>query len=438
MRETTTTSELTQPSLSVFWQVWAVVAFGMAAVGIGYFAPAVLTIGMVMLLPLWAASLRFNRATWRTQLMEAVGTGLIASWPSALVWLFAFAGMAWTNYAHRGWNTVTVQLPMLLVPMVVFSMGRLPAQVIAWIERVAAAVAVSLAVVAVYAMLTINMSQHPYGVTRYDVLPTNNPIYAGLYVAMVVMVWGERLVSNPKAISGLSRALQAVIPMGLLVFLAVLSSRGALLALAGGWVVRSVMLASHSPKGGRAWLRVLGAIAVILMAGVTAYFVSPYLAASLDGMVDDTFAAFDDTVTRERLNSTTERLGFWRAATAALMQAPMSPLLGWGTAGQFIFTEEYYLRNLPWLPRWAFGGMSAHSQFLETAAQHGLLGLGALVGWLIFYGKKAWSTCNPDGVAVVTALTIAMLTESFLQRQIGVAIATMLIPFVLRYGKRLA
>jgi len=419
-----------------------VVALGMGAVGIGFFAPAILTASMVMLLPLWAVSQHFKRGTWKTQLMEALGTGLIPAWPAMLVWLFAFGGMAWTNYASRGWGTVTVQLPMLLVPLVIFSMGRLPAKVIAWIERIAAAVAVCLALVAVYAMRYPDMSQHPYGVTRYDVLPTNNPIYAGLYVAMVVTVWGERLVRDWRSRKGLVKILEVAVLLGLLIFLAVLSSRGALMALAGGWVLRSARIASFQRKQGHGsrwvWLRVVGAMAVMLGAGLAAYALSPYLAASLDGMVSDAYAAFDNTVTRERLNSTTERLGFWRAAVAALFQAPMSPLLGWGTSGQFIFTEQFYLHRLAWLPRWAYGGMSAHSQFLETAAQHGLLGLGALLAWLFFNFKNAWRSCNPAGVALVTALTIAMLTESFLQRQIGVAIAAMLIPFVLRYGKRLA
>jgi O-antigen ligase len=74
--------------------------------------------------------------------------------------------------------------------------------------------------------------------------------------------------------------------------------------------------------------------------------------------------------------------------------------------------------------------INSHNQFLSTMVNTGLLGLALLLLWVLYPVGLSLKTKNYPQLAIIIILFASMLTESFLCRQKGVFIYTILISLI--------
>ena len=294
-----------------------------------------------------------------------------------LVFLGALAVLtAWTLLSSA-WGIAGTEVAREAERVLVYVAGS--AALLAVVERTAVRALLAGVMTGTVAVATVGLGDRlltsPKALSPLDGAPLVQPLgYAnalGIVIAIgLVIAVGFLLAKRRRYVTGLIVA--AVIVLA--VALALTASRGAWLALGCGLVGLAVLWPRRKPRRlGRRWLAI-GAAACIVLAVLLALAPKP---------------------------SVGVRSSYWRAA---ISDARAHPLAGSG-AGSF---DDYWTRHRTV----DVGVQDAHSLYLETLAELGLVGLVLLVGALVPPLIAVGATRSDPNVAIAAAGYIAFLVHA--------------------------
>lgn len=183
----------------------------------------------------------------------------------------------------------------------------------------------------------------------------------GALAAVGVVLCGRIAIDRTRVVSLRVAASAALLPLVAGLYLTY--SRGALAAVGLGLVTLALVVPEARPlwaRVGRGWRLVVGWGAVVLLAGTLVLVAVDRASPPARGATAQRFADIGSN-----------RADYWRVAVGSFAGAPLQ---GVGTAG---FRVEW-LRERDV----AEGAVDAHSLYLETAAELGLVGLALLAGFV--------------------------------------------------------
>ena len=180
-------------------------------------------------------------------------------------------------------------------------------------------------------------------------------------------------------------------------------------------LVALIMIGIYVVKSKIRWLQISSL--ALLLAGIAAVIWHPS-----DYLQDKFFYVFSEEA-KQRENTRFERL---EASFEAFKQAPV---FGPGPGEDNELRMQAYKR---------MGEMTAyennynaHNQFVEFLSTFGLVGLALFLAAIVLLCKALWRSKNWVDLYLFCGLLIAMLTESLLERSLGVKYMSILVAFIL-------
>jgi O-antigen ligase len=228
-----------------------------------------------------------------------------------------------------------------------------------------------------------------------------HPTYMGLYSIMVLLLLFY--LYTPQ------RTKLIVVTGGFhFIFLFLLASRMALIALLGMLLVMSIYYLRSHPGYRKYFLWTWGGLIVFII-----------ILFSQNRDLRFKFSQLRNTswnYNKYDASSIATRIAKWKSA---LEIARQNPLLGTGTGDlQADLLKEFY--KLDCLQCKVKKYNNPHNQFLDMLARNGLLGIGSLLFFLLYATSKSIKTKNPYFQAFLLVIILMFISECLLNREKGV------------------
>lgn len=341
-----------------------------------------------------------------------------AFWLIAAFYTLHLAGYFYSLDKHTASQYLLLRSPLLVLPLALFVRPFSKAERIEVLKGFVSITLVAFSVSVCYSGLIAfqkNDSQWIYNDNLVTLLQMQ-AVYASLYVVFCAIatfyLWREKV-------------LKTTVLVGVLVFCFVfsflLASRMGLAALAGTSLVYFIF---SQQKVSVLKVISISAIVVLLFLGLGVLFpktVNRFVNldnAKYDFESEASLYHFNETPGTENWNGLNVRLSLWHAGW---LSAQERPLFGAGTGGHFVALNQVYEQlNFKLALQHKFG---THNQYLQVLVMFGVVGIAVFLLYLGQWFKMAMSLKSLAGVLCILSLCLAFVTEDFLSRAQGVALA---------------
>lgn len=192
-------------------------------------------------------------------------------------------------------------------------------------------------------------------------------------------------------------------------------TRGAILAIP---LLLLLVLVLNADRLG--WKAIVGALVGVIALAMLSYAALPQVERRVDYSLAEIRNLAEDNI--EAAVSSGGRIQLWTAASHAFMERP---LIGLGYAEREALNAELVEQGV--ITEWVLGVSRghAHSQYFEVAATGGVLGLLALVGYLVVPGIYHWrlyrrdrsNTWSQAGLVFTAGFALYSLTEAAIHHE---------------------
>lgn len=382
---------ITFPIMAIDWQLglWLTVAFGVATV-----------VKIV-------AEKKVGNPSLDT-------TMRVTLWTVAVFWLCYVASMLYSQNVDRALTVVSRKAVMLIVPLCILLSDT------SYLRRDHLRVMLYGLLVVIGGMFFYNLCTNTFEERNHTyvalyILPTVGFIYSELTQHREVMPLWQKLMLYAAAVMTI-------------VFIIYIDSRAGILCLYGVEVLCALHLAQKS-----GWRK--GVLLALLSVGLT--FTAektlpnhnsrlPIASLASTQAVETNDGTVADTVTTTELAYGKYNDARMAINVTAVKTVAGSPVFGYGVGDyDTVLTERYGIEGYPSLMEQQ---LNAHNQYTETTLAIGIVGLAAMLWWLVMPLCVAWR--RKAGFWPVLVLTFivmfCLLFESMLERQMGMQFISLL------------
>ncbi len=338
-------------------------------------------------------------------------TPLLVSLLAAIFGLFLLS-VCYTVDLSRWSNDLRVKLPLLILPLAFAILPSLSSKQYGLLVRlmVAANSLLAAACIGMHLFRLGGWSAYSASDGYIPMLTDINHIYFSVILGFSVLMGGYYYFQHRKRLSGNQRILLLAACLLGYICLHIIKSRTGVLGFYGGLIGMS-LFALNGISSRKRLMGIAGAGLVVCLLFLTI----PFLQQRVQQTYQDTF---HPTQPQSEWDYTSVSLRFraWEGAWSLFQQEPL-----WGIGisdveSQLIWQyqqEQFPARRSLWLD-------SAHNQYLEYLMGLGMIGF-TLFLLLLFYPLYAFRAWDPvPFTGFICLVAVAMLTESFLERQIGI------------------
>ncbi|MBL4715412.1 MAG: O-antigen ligase family protein [Bacteroidia bacterium] len=199
-----------------------------------------------------------------------------------------------------------------------------------------------------------------------------------------------------------------------MIFLALIQARGAILSIA----VLTIAISGYLILFKKNYILGVWKLLILISLFGCYYLFSPNAKSNIQSIPNDIQSYLSND--KFTYSSTAMRLILWEASLEVFKK---NQYLGVGTGDVFTELKKEYLNRNPDLirnSRVKGKPMNCHNQAIQSAVGLGVIGIIVFLSMLIIPGIKAYQTNNYLFLMTILILFISMLTESILERQIGI------------------
>ncbi len=322
-------------------------------------------------------------------------------------------GMLWTQSPEQGWNVLRVQIPFWLLPLLLLFRPRFESewQHIPWREAFVAGNIIVFFLCLTHALLRYaqqpNLDWFSYGELVYWL--NLHPAYSTWYAGTAVFFLFSGFSPAKHFFKDNLKIVNRVIYVILISYIFLLNSRGTVIAFILSFAVYSLLhqrrkfkeQGAMQPSWFRPWV-------VLVLVGVL-------VTLSLPRSRERIFSATQTREVSAEQGSSGIRLEIWKAA---LREVDAQSLIGHGTGGvKAVLLEQFSLSSFDLGLEAEF---NAHNQYLQSYLMLGLPGLLLMLTILGILFQRARGQGDYSMLAAWLMLVLAMMSESMLERQMGV------------------
>ncbi len=369
-------------------------------------SPAGMSIGTGLLLAgaLWAA--------WEKRHAMSMQHGWIVGCFAAY-FLWIVLTIFWTEDRSLYASDVRIKLPFLLLPL---AFALIPAfsqkqKLGLWISFCLSQLLIALLSIAGYMQNMESSIEQVKKNGSLEIVGQTNHIYFGVSLALACLVGFHIYLNHKDYFPKIYRKFALVFVILAALCLHSLTSRTGLVAFYGGFFV---YLMRYILKRGQ-WKWGLGILALLVLLPLLSYKLIPSFKYRVDVTLWD-LAYSQEEGADLNFQSVGLRLKTWDCSLDLFQKNPLLGV-GFGDMGKELFAcyEEMKLNadRSKWLE-------SAHNQYLEQLAGGGLPALLLLLLLFLIPFRQSWKKPDEMMLGFLALMAAGMLTESLLERQLGV------------------
>lgn len=235
-----------------------------------------------------------------------------------------------------------------------------------------------------------------------------HPTYLAIFLNTAIGFLAIELKDKTKMI----KLFLFLISLVLMLFMFHLLSRTAMLYL----LISGLIFVVYQKK----WKVLIGGMALIISLGYTAYNIND------NYLRDRLFKSLNLFEKETQFSRKDDRFDRWNASYEIFKERP---IIGYGTAGEDKYRRAIFKRNKDMV---AYNeNYNAHNQFFEYLSTYGIVG--ALV-FILFFGHlflRVLKLKNYFLLFLLAGLFLGCITESILERSIGVVYTSLLVAFII-------
>lgn len=325
-------------------------------------------------------------------------------------------GMLYSDSPKEGWRNIILRMSLFLFPLVLFSPGEMIKRKVSVLLKVFALSAFSyLLICFAYALFrsisikngTLNFFPHPpvESWLNYfyasELTIKQHPSYLSMYVLLAVFIAIESFIDKEK--KPISRISWLIICIVLAISVYLLSSRAEILAAV---ISVPVYFIYKFKKSGKKQILVFLLVMIVII----------LIPLSISNPRFKNYYKQDSGKEIVAKSLEESRLRLWNASFIIISK---NILFGVGTGDiQSELNKEY--DRLGYKDILKVGDQNAHNQFIEIAAEHGMVGLIIFLAIFIYITVIAISNDNPLYLIFIVIVFISFLFETMLNRLGGV------------------
>ena len=324
--------------------------------------------------------------------------------------LIHIIGLSYTENLSAGFNSIKNKLPLLILPIVICCSNKINDKQLKIIlySFIASNVILSLMCIAYY----LPDSSRLWFDKSLSIFIS--PIYFGLTISLSLGFLFYYSYKFRNEITRTNMMLRLLLGIYLLIFLALIQARGAILSI----IILTFAISIYLIILKKNYMLGLWKLAILICLFCCYYLFSPNAKSNIQSIPDD----IQSYLSNEKFtySSTAMRLVLWEASLNIFKN---NQYIGVGTGD--VFTElrnEYLNRNPELIKNSRVKGkyMNCHNQAIQSAVGFGVIGIIFFLSMVFIPGIKAYQANNHLFLMTMLILFISMLTESILERQIGV------------------
>lgn len=343
-------------------------------------------------------------------------TIVTAYYLSELIWLIG------SDDLQNSLQNLLMKLPLLIIPASIFVAGeRLNQKKIdgLWIILIASTLIASASML----VLAIGASKNDeWNIFYSDLAQWVHPGYYAMLIALVALV-----VVFARLDIGISKptllVLKTVLLIGLLTMLVLLSGRMQLIAIAVVAILLGLLKLMKTPS----WKSGLLLTLVIAIFGTAGFGLINYNERAIRMVHEFKEASIEPG---QSLNSVETRLVVWNLGLEAIMEQPM---FGHGNADTKALIAEKAVRDGHDVIKQK--SIGAHNQYLDAWITKGIFGAILMLALVCYPLYLAFKEENLLVGSITVILGLSMLTESVLEREMGVLMFSIFIPLSIIYHR---